>query len=179
MMTDSNLALRGITMNDINKERFDLNSLADDVVNRPAPQSCEEIARLLSNLPLWSSFINTSPKPEQKRALELLKEKALSPTAEEILFMAEICLGKYHRIRRDRDGDFRNFDSEKAQTYYRQYYELIGSDEVKYILDNFQSFEKLCLHNLFERQRNDDLAPYKQNSNPSTSRDPDSEEWKK
>ena len=25
----------------------------------------------------------------------------------------------------------------------------------------------------------DELAPYKQNSNPSTSRDPDSDEWKK
>ncbi len=166
-------------MNDINKELFDLKTLAEDVVNRPAPQGCEEIARLLKGLPLWSSFINTSPKPEQKRALELIKELSVSPAAEEILFMAEIGLGKYHRIRRDRDGDFGNFNSEKAQELYRQYYELTGSDEVKYILDNFESFEKLCLHNLFERQRDDDLVPFKQNSNPSTSRDPDSVEWKK
>ena len=111
-------------MDNIKNDRFDLNALAEDVANRPAPQGCEEIARLFTNLPLWSSFINTSPKHEQKRALALLKEKEVSPTAEE-------------------------------------------------------SFTKLCLHNLFERQRDDELAPYKQNSNPSTSRDPDSDEWKK
>ena len=81
---------------------FNLKALADDVVNRPAPDSCEVIAQLLQALPLWSSFINTSPKPEQKRALELLKEKSRAATAEEILFMAEIGLGKYHRIRMDR-----------------------------------------------------------------------------
>lgn len=166
-------------MDTIKNDRFDLNALAEDVANRPAPQGCEEIARLFTNLPLWSSFINTSPKPEQKRALALLKEKEVSPTAEEILFMADIGCGKYHRIRRDRENGFSNFDSEKAQTYYVQYYELTGNDEIKYILDNFESFTKLCLHNLFERQRDDELAPYKQNSNPSTSRDPDSDEWKK
>ena len=43
-------------------QQFDLQTLAEEVVNRPAPDSCEEIAQLLSNLPLWSSFINTSPK---------------------------------------------------------------------------------------------------------------------
>ena len=166
-------------MDTIKNDRFDLNALAEDVANRPAPQGCEEIARLFTNLPLWSSFINTSPKPEQKRALALLKEKEVSPTAEEILFMADIACGKYHRIRRDRENGFSNFDSEKAQTYYVQYYELTGNDEIKHILDNFESFTKLCLHNLFERQRDDELAPYKQNSNPSTSRDPDSDEWKK
>ena len=166
-------------MDTIKNDRFDLNALAEDVVNRPAPQGCEEIAQLFTNLPLWSSFINTSPKPEQKRALALLKEKEVAPTAEEILFMADIGCGKYHRIRRDRENGFSNFDSEKAQTYYVQYYELTGNDEIKYILDNFESFTKLCLHNLFERQRDDELAPYKQNSNPSTSRDPDSDEWKK
>ena len=166
-------------MDNIKNDRFDLNALAEDVANRPAPQGCEEIARLFTNLPLWSSFINTSPKHEQKRAFALLKEKEVSPTAEEILFMADIACGKYHRIRRDRECGFSNFESEKAHELYRQYYDLTGNEEIKYILDNFESFTKLCLHNLFERQRDDDLAPYKQNSTPSTSRDPDSDEWKK
>ena len=166
-------------MDTIKNDRFDLNALAEDVANRPAPQGCEEIARLFTNLPLWSSFINTSPKHEQKRALALLMEKEVSPTAEEILFMADIACGKYHRIRRDRECGFSNFESEKAHELYKQYYDLTGNEEIKYILDNFESFTKLCLHNLFERQRDDELAPYKQNSNPSTSRDPDSDEWKK
>ena len=166
-------------MDNIKNDLFDLNALAEDVANRPAPQGCEEIARLFTNLPLWSSFINTSPKPEQKRALALLKEKEVSPTAEEILFMADIACGKYHRIRRDRECGFSNFESEKAHELYKQYYDLTGNEEIKYILDNFESFTKLCLHNLFERQRDDELAPYKQNSTPSTSRDPDSDEWKK
>ena len=158
---------------------FNLQTLADEVVTNPTPESCKEIVQLLSGLPLWSSFINTSPKPEQKRALALLNEKLASPTAEEILFMAEICCGKFHRIRWDRDSNFGNFDSEKAESYYEQYYGLTGSDKVKYILDNFESFKKLCLRSLSKRQRHDELEPYKQNSSPSTSRDPDSEEWKK
>ena len=158
-------------------KQFDLQTLAGEVVNRPSPDSCEEIAQLLSSLPLWSSFINTSPKPEQKRALELINEKSASPTAEEILFMAEIGCGKYHRIRRE--GDFRGFNPEKAEALYRQYYGLTGSEEVKYILDNFVKFKKLCLDSVLERQRDDDFAPYRDNSTLSTSRDPDSEEWKK
>lgn len=158
-------------------KNFDLNALADEVVTRQVPESCKEIAQLLQSLPLWSSFINTSPKPEQKRALELINEKSASPTAEEILFMAEIGCGKYHRIRRD--GDFRGFKQEKAEELYRQYYELTGSEEIKFILDNFEEYGKLCLHNYFERQRDDELAPYRDNSPLSTSRDPDSEEWKK
>ena len=164
-------------MHDITKEPFDLKALAEDVVKRPAPESCKEIAQLLSSLPLWSSFINTSPKPSQKRALELLKEKALSPTAEEILFMAEIGCGKYHRIRRD--GDFGSLDSEKAEAFYRQYYELTGSEEIKYILDHFDAFKQLCYKSVAHRQRHDDLDPYIDHSPLSTSRDPDSEEWKR
>ena len=156
-----------------------LEALVELAVNRPAPDSCAEIAHLLSNLPPWSSFINTSPKPEQKRAFDLLKEKALSPTNEEILFMAEINCGKYHRIRRDRDRNIESFNSEKALELYRRYFELTDNDEVKYIIDNFDNFKKLCLKSLSSRQRKDDLAPYIENSNPSTSRDPDSEEWKK
>ena len=158
-------------------KQFNLQTLAEEVVSRPVPESCEEIAQLLSSLPLWSSFINTSPKPEQKRALELLKEKSTSPTAEEILFMAEIGCGKYHRIRRD--GDFSCMDSEKAEKLYRQYHALTGSEEVKYILDNFEAFVNLCYKSVARRQRKDDLDPYRDISRPSTSRDPDSEEWKK
>ena len=166
-------------MNDIKKEQFDIKVLAEDVVKRPAPESCEEIARLLQSLPLWSSFINTSPKPAQKRALELIKEKFVSPTAEEILFMAEISCGKYHRIRRDREGGFENFNSAKAKELYMKYYELTGSEEVKYILDNFDGFVNLCYKSVSRRQRKDDLAPYTDDSPLSISRDPDSEEWKK
>jgi len=164
-------------MNDNKADQFDLNALAQDVVNRPTPDSCKEIAQLLSGLPLWSSFINTSPKPEQKRALELLKEKSVSPTAEEILYMAEICCGKYHRIRRDSDFSCLNLD--KAKELYGQYLELTGSEEVKYILDNFDEFEKLCCKSVSRRQRKDDLNPYIDDSPLSTSRDPDSSEWKK
>ena len=158
-------------------EQFDLKALARDVESRPAPESCEEIEQLLLNLPPWSSFINTSPKPEQKRALELLKEKSVSPTAEEILFMAQIGCGRYHRIRRD--GDFRCVTSDKAEELYKQYYELTGSEEVKYILDNFEAFVNLCYKSVARRQRKDDLDPYRESSHPSTSRDPDNEEWKK
>lgn len=157
-------------------KQYDLKALAEDVVNRPAPDSCEEIAKLLRSLPLWNSFINKSPKPEQRKALQLIKEKS-SPTAEELLFMAEIGCGKYHRIRRD--GDFSCFDSEKAKELYGQYYELTGSEEVKYILDNFDKFIDLCYKSIARRQRKDDLAPYMDDPSPSTSRDPDSEEWKK
>ena len=56
-------------MREMEKKRLDLRDLAEDVIKRPPPESCEEIAQLLQGLPLWSSFINTSPKPEQKRAL--------------------------------------------------------------------------------------------------------------
>ena len=91
--------------------------------------------------------------------------------------MAEIGCGKYHRIRRD--GDFSCFNSEKALELYRQYYELTGSEEVKYILDNFDEFKNLCYKSIARRQRKDDIDPYIDNSPLSTSRDPDSEEWKK
>ena len=97
-------------------------------------------------------------------------------TKEEILYMAEICCGKYHRIRKD--GDFRNFDSNEAKNFYKQYYDMTGSEEVKYILENFDEFKELCLKSILERQRDDDFAPYREDSKLSTSRDPDSEEWK-
>lgn len=164
-------------MSNQNKKCFSLQSLADEVVTRPAPESCEEIARLLSDLPLWSSFINKTPKPEQKRAYELLTEKSASPTPEEILFMAEIGCGKYHKIRQD--GDFDGFTSAKAKELYKQYYELTGSEEVKYILNNFDDFANLCYRSYSRRRNRDDRAALRENATLSTSRDPDSEEWKK
>ncbi len=164
-------------MNDRDVEGFSLQALADEVVTCPAPKSCEEISGLLSDLPLWSSFINTSPKPQQKRALELIKEKSLAPTAEELRFMAEIGCGKYHRIRKD--GDFSCFNSQKALELYEKYYRLTGSEEVKYIIDNFDEFVNLCYKSVARRQRKDDMAPYADSTPLSTSRDPDSEEWKK
>ena len=164
-------------MNDRDVEGFSLQSLADEVVTRPAPKSCEEISGLLSDLPLWSSFINTSPKPQQKRALELIKEKSLAPTAEELRFMAEIGCGKYHKIRQD--GDFDGFASAKAKELYKRYYELTGSEEVKYILNNFDDFANLCYRSYSRRRNRDDRAALRENATLSTSRDPDSEEWKK
>ena len=164
-------------MSNQNNKCFSLQSLADEVATRPAPESCEEIARLLSDLPLWSSFINKTPKPEQKRAYELLKEKSVSPTPEEILFMAEIGCGKYHKIRQD--GDFEGFDSAKAKELYKQYCELTGGEEVKYILNNFDDFANLCYRSFSRRRNRDDRAAMRENATLSTSRDPDSEEWKK
>ena len=164
-------------MSNQNKKCFSLQSLADEVVTRPAPESCEEIARLLSDLPLWSSFINKTPKSEQKRAYELLTEKSASPTPEEILFMAEIGCGKYHKIRQD--GDFDGFASAKAKELYKRYYELTGSEEVKYILNNFDDFANLCYRSYSRRRNRDDRAALRENATLSTSRDPDSEEWKK
>ena len=164
-------------MSNQNKKCFSLQSLTDEVVTRPAPESCEEIARLLSDLPLWSSFINKTPKPEQKRAYELLTEKSASPTPEEILFMAEIGCGKYHKIRQD--GDFDGFASAKAKELYKRYYELTGSEEVKYILNNFDDFANLCYRSYSRRRNRDDRAALRENATLSTSRDPDSEEWKK
>ena len=164
-------------MSNQNKKCFSLQSLADEVVTRPAPESCEEIARLLSDLPLWSSFINKTPKPEQKRAYELLTEKSASPTPEEILFMAEIGCGKYHKIRQY--GDFNGFASAKAKELYKRYYELTGCEEVKYILNNFDDFANLCYRSFSRRRNRDDRAAMRENATLSTSRDPDSEEWKK
>ena len=52
--------------------------------------------------------------------------------------------------------------------------------EAKYILENFDTFIELCWRKTCNRQYCDNLAPYHNNgSKPSTSRDPDSDEWKK
>lgn len=163
-------------MNDAKINAFDLETLAEEVITRPAPDTCAEIEALLSSLPLYSSFINLSPKAEQKRALALLEEKCASPTKEELLYAAEIFSGKYHRIRKD--GEWCSFMPKKAEILYRQYYEMTGSPEVKHILDNFDEFSRLCGKSVARRQRADNYAPYRDGT-LSTSRDPDSSEWKR
>ena len=172
-------ASSGEEFDDIGKKLniFGLEALAEDACDRPAPKSCEEIAGILSGLEPKGSLGSKAPAPEQKRAFELLNEISASPTPEEILFMAEVYCGKYHRIRRD--GEQSSFCSEKAEEMYKRYYKLTGSLEVKYILDNFSDFKKLCLKSLGARQRKDDFdLHWKRNSSPSTSLDPDSSEWK-
>ena len=119
-------------MNETKNEQFDLKLLVEKIVTTPTPNSCEEIAKLLSNLPVKSWVHRQLPTKEQDQAFEMMKEKSLSPTPEEI----------------------------------------------KYILDNFDQFKNLCYKSIDNRQRKDNLAPYK-NTDPSTSRDPDSEEWRK
>lgn len=164
-------------MNDIKTDAFDLNALAEEVVTRQAPEGCEEIARLLSDLPMSGSLSTPSPTNEQKRAFALLEEMAKAPTPEELRYMAEICLAKYHRVRRD--GDLRRWMPQKAQALYGRCYELTGSEEVKYILENFDTFVKLCGKSFDKRQRRDDFELYHKGTSPSTSRDPDSSEWKR
>ena len=156
-------------------EQFDLKALAKDVVNRPAPETCAEIAALFSDLPPKSWIHRQAPTPEQNKAFALLGEKAKAPTAEEVLFMAEVYCGKYHRIRPGDDCGCH--EPEKAEAMYKKYYEMTGCPEVKYILDNFKQFSDLCWRSTERRQRHDDLAPYR-DTPPSTSRDPDSDEWK-
>ena len=163
-------------MNETETERFDLNALADAVVSRPAPESCHEVADLLSGLPMSGSLGTPSPTSEQKRAFEMLNEKMLSPTPDELRFMAEIYCAKYHRIRRD--GDLRCWMPDRAEVLYKKYYELTHSEEVKYVLDNFDEFIRLCGKSLSKRQRVDDFEIYRKGTAPSTSRDPDSSEWK-
>lgn len=161
-------------MNDMKTDQFDLNALVADVVNNSAPKSCEEIAELLAGLPPKSWVHRQLPTPEQKQAFALLQEKSQAPTLEEIRFIAEICCGKYHRIRSD---GWSWPQWEKAKELYGQYYELTGSEEVKYILDNFEKFSQLCYATVSRRQRKDNFASV-HDGKISTSRDPDSSEWK-
>ena len=163
-------------MNDTVTEGFNLEALVKDVINRPAPDTCREIANLLSALPMSGSLGTPSPTPEQKKAFEILNEKMQNPTPDEIRFMAEIYCAKYHRIRRD--GDLRCWMPDRAEVLYKKYYELTHSEEVKYVLDNFDEFIRLCGKSLSKRQRVDDFEIYRKGTAPSTSRDPDSSEWK-
>lgn len=162
-------------MNEIKNEQFDLEVLAKKIVTNPAPDSCEAIAKLLSNLPVKSWVHRQLPTKEQEQAFEMMKEKSVSPTPEEIKYLADVCCGKYHRIRRG-NWNWPQFD--KGKELYQQFYDLTNCEEVKYILDNFDKFKNLCYKSIDNRQREDDLAPYR-NTGPSTSRDPDSEEWRK
>lgn len=162
-------------MNETKNEQFDLEFLVEKIVTTPAPDSLEEIAKLLSNLPVKSWVHRQLPTKEQDQAFEMMKEKSLSPTPQEIKFMADVCCGKYHRIRRG-NWNWPQFD--KGKELYQQFYDLTKCEEIKYILDNFDQFKNLCYKSIDNRQREDDLAPYR-NTGPSTSRDPDSEEWRK
>ena len=156
-------------------EPFDMAALVSELETRPAPESCREIDELLSALPIWSSFINKTPTPEQRRATALLDEKRRDPTVEELLYLADIYCGKYHRIRKD--GEVTAFKPEEAEKLYRRYCELTGSDEIEYILNNFERFSRLCGESVLKRQARDDREPYR-DGGLSSSRDPDSTEWK-
>ena len=162
-------------MNEIKNEQFDLEVLAKKIVTNPAPDSCEAIAKLLANLPVKSWVHRQLPTKEQEQAFEMMKEKSVSPTPEEIKYLADVCCGKYHRIR---CGNWNWPQFEKGKELYQQFYNLTNCEEVKYILDNFDEFKNLCYKLINARQREDDLDPYK-NTSPSTSRDPDSDEWRK
>lgn len=164
-------------MNDAKINAFDLETLAEEVITRPAPEGCEEIAELLSGLPMSGSLSTPSPTPDQKKAFALLAEKVQAPTPDVLRYMAEIRLAKYHRIRRD--GELRRWMPKKAEALYRTFYDLTGSEEVRYILDNFDVFVHLCGKHLDKRQREDDFVLYRKDKGPSTSRDPDSSEWKR
>ena len=164
-------------MNNIKPKQFDIKKLAQDIEEHPAPDTCQEIATLLSGLPLSGSLSTPSPTPEQKKAFELIREKLNAPEPEELKYIAEIYCAKYHRIRRD--GELRRFMAEKAEELYGRYYVLTGNEEVKYIIDNFDEFTRVRLKILEKKQRKDDFDLYWKDTPPSTSRDPDSDEWKK
>ena len=164
-------------MNNINKEQYDIKELTNKVLYRSVPSGCEEIDTLLSNLPPKSWVSRQLPTEEQNKAFELLEEKLKTPTPEIILYAADICCGRYQRIR---EGNWSCFDEKKAEMLYKQYYEMTNCSETKYILENFNDFTKLCWRKTSNRQYLDNLAPYhNNNSNLSTSRDPDSDECKK
>ena len=135
-------------MNDINNGTFNIESLALEVITNPAPESCEEIAKLLSNLPVKSWVHRQLPTKEQDQAFEMMKEKSLSPTPEEIKFIADVCCGKYHRIRRG-NWNWPQFD--KGKELYQQFYDLTKCEEIKYILDNFDQFKNLCYKSIDNR----------------------------
>ena len=128
-------------MNNLKSKKFDLEKLAEDVSKRPVPSSCETISQLLANLPVKSWIHKQSPTAEQNQAFELLKAKSKDPKPEEIRFMAEVCCCKYHRIRA---GVWNWPQWDKAIELYTQYYNLTNDEEVKYILDHFDEFNKLC-----------------------------------
>lgn len=159
----------------INKE-FDLKEIILNIVTSSAPTSCKEIEELFLNLPPRNSLIRQTPTKEQILAFNLLNEKYNNATPEELRYIAEIHCYKYHRIR---PGEGMRLSGEIAKKLYETYYELTKSLEVKYILDNFSNFYKLCYKDAVKRQRKDDLDRYKDKDYLSTSRDPDSSEWKK
>ena len=163
-------------MSDIQTEQFNLKELVRGVQKNPVPDSCKEIAELLEGLPTKSWVSRQAPTPEQDKAIYLLQEKLQAPTAEEVRFAAEVASGRYHRIRQTET--LSRVQPQLAKTLYEQYYEMTQCPEVKYILDNFDEFIELCHKSACNREYSDNLAPYK-GTGLSTSRDPDSSEWKK
>lgn len=164
-------------MNITESTPFDLKALAEKITASEVPESCREIDGLLKSLKPAGSLSSGGARPEQQKAAELLKEMIKAPSPDELLFMAEICCGRYHRIRRL--GDWRVIMSDRAKELLERYYAETGSPEVRFILDNFGDFVDLCLKQLWERQRHDDFNLYVKDTPLSTSRDPDSSEWKK
>ena len=156
--------------------QFDIKELGYAVITNPVPESCKKIADIFSNLPPKGSLSSSSPTFEQKQAFEMLKEIAKDPKPDEVRFMAEVCSDKYHRIRYEN-----HFwpQAETAKKLYQQYYDMTGIDEVKFILENFKEFCKVCYESVRKRQRKDDFNLYRKDTTPSTSRDLDSSEWKK
>lgn len=163
-------------MNEVKTEEFNLKSLVRGVQGNPVPDSCKEIAELFEGLPTKSWVSRQAPTPEQNKAFALLEEKLQAPTAEEVRFAAEVASGRYHRIRQTET--LSRVQPELAKTLYEQCYQMTECAEVKYILDNFQEFIELCHRSACNREYSDNLAPYK-GTGLSTSRDPDSSEWRK
>ena len=154
--------------------KYDLNKLVIEQLMRPAPKSCEQIDKLLTNLPIKSMIHHQQPTLKQEEAFELLRQKAITPTLDEIRYFAEICCGKYHRIRKKYINWPKN---QKAKELYQQYYQETNFPEIKYIIDNFDQFIKLCMRNEDRRVKKDYMAGYNDTS-LSKSLDPDSKEWK-
>lgn len=163
-------------MSDTQKTEYDLKALAEGVFQRPAPESCGEIAELLSALPMTGSLGTPPPTAEQKRAFLLIGEKMKDPTPEELRFFAEVALGKYHRVRKD--GEICRFMPERAEALYRRCADG-GDGECAYIVGHFEEFRGICGKILSRKQRKDDFELYVRGTPTSTSRDPDSPEWKK
>ena len=163
-------------MNEVKTEQFNLKALVRSVRENPVPDSCKKIAKLLSGLPPKSWVSHQTPTPEQNEALALLEEKLQAPTAEVVRFAAEVASGKYHRIRQTET--LSRVQPQLAEALYGQYYEMTECPEVKYILDNFKEFIQLCHRSACNREYKDNLEPYR-GTGISTSRDPDSLEWRK
>ena len=145
-----------------------------EMFDSKAPESCKEIEQLLLTLPPKSSFHTQQDSPQEIQALTLLEAKRNSSDSDEILYLAQICLGKYHRLRL-RSCDWITRD--EGIRLLKQYYELTNCTKIKCILDNIPIFYTQRAIIMNSRQNKDDYKGY--DKKLSTSRDVDSEEWKK